>query len=38
MNLLLDTYSRIEWTEDPPEEEGYILRGVRSLPVKLQTN
>jgi cytochrome P450 len=38
MNLLLDTYSRIEWTETPPEEEGYILRGVRSLPVKLQTN
>ena len=38
MNLLLDTYSRIEWTENPPQEEGYILRGVRSLPVKLQAN
>ena len=38
MNLLLDTYSRIEWTETPPEEEGYILRGVRSLPVRLQTS
>ena len=38
MNLLLDTYSRIEWTENPPQEQGYILRGVRSLPVKLQAN
>ena len=38
MNLLLDTYSRIEWTENPPLEEGYILRGVRSLPVKLLAN
>ncbi len=37
MNLLLDTYSQIEWAGPAPEEEGYILRSPKRLLVKLKT-
>lgn len=35
MNLLLDTYSQIQWAGSPPEEEGYILRSPKQLLVNL---